>query len=73
MTLLELVAEVWSRGGELRAVDGHVRYRGPRLAPDDPIRAAIVEHRDALLAVAAEYEREREARLSATAEEGVAA
>jgi hypothetical protein len=57
MTLFELAAEVWSRGGELRAIDGRVRYRSPELAADDPIRAAIAEHRDALLALAVEYER----------------
>jgi hypothetical protein len=59
MTLDELAAEVWSRGGELRAVDGRIRYRGPNLAPDDPIRAGVREHRDALLALAAEHERGR--------------
>ena len=42
MNLLELAAAVWSRGGELRAAGGRIRYRGPELAPDDPIRAAIV-------------------------------
>ena len=57
MTIEELAHAVWSGGGELRAVDGRIRYRGPALAPDDPIRAAIVEHRDALLALAADYER----------------
>ncbi len=57
MTLFELAAEVWSCGGELRAVEGRIRYRGPELAPDDPIRAAIVAHRDALVALAAEHER----------------
>ncbi len=59
MNLFELAAEVWSRGGELRAVDGRIRYRGPELAADDPIRAAIAEHRDALLALTAEHERGR--------------
>ena len=62
MNLFELAAEVWSRGGELRAADGRIRYRGPQLAPDDPIRAAIAEHRDALLALGAEYERRPGAR-----------
>ena len=57
MTVFELAADVWSRGGELRAVEGRIRYRGPELAPDDPIRASILEHRDALLAIAAEHER----------------
>ena len=61
MDLLDLVAGVWSRGGELRAVNGRVRYCGPRLAPNDPIRAAIAEHRAALLALAEEYERRQEA------------
>ncbi len=65
MTLFELAAEVWSRGGELRAVDGRIRYRGPELAADDPIRAAIVEHRAELLALAAEHERSRQPRQSA--------
>ena len=68
MTLFELAAEVWSRGGELRAVAGRIRYRGLELAADDPIRAAIVEHRDALLALAAEHERRREARHRAAGE-----
>jgi hypothetical protein len=65
MTLFELAAAVWSRGGELRAANGRIRYRGPELAADDPIRVAIAEHRDALLALAAEHERRQEARDSA--------
>ena len=65
MDLLELAAAVWSCGGELRAVDGRIRYRGPELGPDDPIRAAIAEHRDELLALAAEHERSRQLRQSA--------
>ncbi len=60
MNLFELVAEVWSRGGELRTVDGRIRYGGPPLAPDDPIRTTVVEHRDALLTLADEHERRRE-------------
>lgn len=59
MTVYELVAAIWARGGELRVVDGRVRYRGPLLAPDDSLRAAIVEHRAALLAVAEDYEARR--------------
>ncbi len=56
MTIDELAVEVWSRGGELHAVNGRIRYRGPTLAPDDPIRAGVVEHRDSLLALAAATE-----------------
>ena len=72
MTLFDLAAEVWSRGGELRVVDGRIRYRGPELAPDDPIRAAIAEHRDALLALAAEHAR-RIVALSDTCDQEAAA
>ena len=57
MTLDELAHAVWDRGASLYAVAGGIRYVGPALAADDPIRAAIVEHRDALLALEADYRR----------------
>ncbi len=57
MTLDELAAAVFERGGRLVLRDGRIRYYGPALATDDPIRAGVREHRDALLALAAEHER----------------
>ncbi len=62
----EVAAEVWSRGAELSVLDNRLVYRGPRLADDDPLRAALREHRDAFLAIAREYEAEQSARAEPT-------
>ena len=49
MTRDELVAAVLERGGDLVLRGGRLRYYGPPLATDDPIRAAVREHRDELV------------------------
>ncbi len=49
MTLDELAAAVFERGGRLVLRDGRIRYYGPMLAADDPIRAGVREHRDGLI------------------------
>ena len=56
MTLDELAHAVRNRGGELRLNDGRIRYCGPPLAFDDPIRAAVVVHRDELIRLALDWE-----------------
>ena len=66
MTLDELAAAVFERGGRLVLVEGRIRYHGPPLAADDPIRAAVREHRDELVRLATEYERRQEAQAAAT-------
>ena len=37
------------RGGDISAEGNRLHYRGPQLAADHPLRAAIAEHRAALL------------------------
>ena len=49
MTADELVASVRGRGGRLVLRDGRIRYYGPTLAADDPIRVCVREHRDELV------------------------
>ena len=56
LTLDQLAHEVWRRGGELRLVDGRLRYRGSTLAPDDPLAVALGAHRDALIRLATDWE-----------------
>ena len=51
MTLDELVRAILDRGGDVVLRDGRIRYYGPTLAPDDPIRAGVREHRGALIAM----------------------
>ncbi len=51
MTLDELVRAILDRDGDVVLRDGRIRYYGPTLAPDDPIRAGVREHRGALIAM----------------------
>ena len=49
MTAAALLDDVRKRGGDLVPMGATLRYRGPRLAAADPLRAEIAEHRSALL------------------------
>lgn len=49
MTIDELLGALRDRDAFLYVEAGALRYGGPRLAPDDPIRAAIAEHRPLLV------------------------
>ncbi len=49
MTADELMAAVLERGGHLALRAGRIRYYGPPLVADDPIRAGVREHRDELV------------------------
>ena len=56
LTLDQVAHEVWRRGGALRLVNGRLLYRGPTLAPGDPLAVAIGVHRDALIRLATDWE-----------------
>ena len=45
----QLVRLVLERGVDVRLVDGSLRYRGPRLAPGDPLAVALAAHCDELI------------------------
>src|SRR4051812_13156141 len=49
MDLPDVIAGLDAIGAELTAVHGRLRYRGPKLAPADPLRAGLAEHGDALV------------------------
>lgn len=49
MTVDEILAILRERDAVLYVEDGRLRYRGPRRAPDDTIRAGIDEHRAELI------------------------
>ncbi len=49
MTLAPLIAALRWRDAVLVVAGDRLRYLGPRLAADDPIRGAIAEHRLLLL------------------------
>jgi hypothetical protein len=49
MTISDLIAALEALGATLVVTDGRLRYRGPKLPADDPIRAAIDEHRVELI------------------------
>ena len=56
LTLDQLAHEVWRRGGAFRLVNGRLLYRGPTMAPDDPLAVAISVHRDGLIRLALDWE-----------------
>lgn len=49
MTVHELIMALHDHGAILTVVGDRLRFRGPRLSLNDPLRAAINEHRDALM------------------------
>jgi hypothetical protein len=49
MTLDGVFAALLDRDAVLYVEAGQLKYAGPRLAPDDPLRAGIAEHRDILI------------------------
>jgi hypothetical protein len=49
MTLDELITTLRDHNAALYVEDGQLRYVGPRLAADDPIRRAIAAHRSELV------------------------
>ena len=49
MTLGEVLEGLGNLGAGLVVADGRLRYVGPRLATDHPIRTAITEHRAQLV------------------------
>jgi len=51
MTVAELLQTLRERAAVLYVEDGRLKYTGPKRAPDDPIRAAIQEHRAELIAM----------------------
>jgi hypothetical protein len=49
VTIDDLLANLRARDACLYVEGGQLKYAGPRLAPDHPLRAAIAEHRDELI------------------------